>query len=105
VGFTDLFDSHLGSEVGWQGETTTTTAKQMSVTFRLSQRGRMLIFGAEGLVSVLCSHLFQDITAPEPSQSQIIYPCEGLIKQDSTIIPILQVVEGGRERVSKIPSL
>ena len=65
----------------------------------------MLIFGAEGLVSVLCSHLFQDITAPEPSQSQIIYPCEGLIKQDSTIIPILQVVEGGRERVSKIPSL
>lgn len=78
----------------------TTTAKRKTEPLLLSQRGRMFLFGAEGLVKVLCIHLFQNTTVPKPSQSQSIYPCEGLIKQDSTIILILQVVESGRERIS-----
>lgn len=89
VGFTDLFDFHLGSEIGQQGEMVTTTAKQKTVPILLSQRGGMFVFVAEGLVRVLCIHLFQDTTAPEPSQSESIYLCEGLMKHDNTIILIL----------------
>lgn len=48
----------------------------------LSQKGRMFIFGAEGLVKVLCIHLFQDTTVLELSQSQSINSCKGQVKED-----------------------
>ena len=74
MGFTDLFDFHPGSDIGWQRETATTTTKQKTVPLLLSQRGRTFIFAAEGLVRVLCIHLFQHTSVAEPLQSQSTYP-------------------------------
>lgn len=71
---TDLFDFHMGSKINHQEEPVTAMAKPQTPPLISFQRGRMLMFGAEGLLRLLCiHHLFQDTTVPEPLQYQSLY--------------------------------